>query len=107
MKVEIEFKPEDARDPRVLAVLAEHGWKQLSPVCWEVGVAFQLAAVDQSVVARQVIEPFRNLGINPRRVRTKTVPFSTRISSVARRVSRRDPDIAHELYAVVDDLDGI
>jgi hypothetical protein len=104
VKVQIELRPEDSANPKVRTVLQANSWVKLTDTVWETAIGFQLEARDQSIAARQVLEPLLDLGIKPRRVVTKTIPMSTRISAVAREVSREFPDLANELYTVAEDM---
>jgi|SRR5579885_3000118 len=105
MRVLIELRPEDAASPKVQATLTANAWvNHPGTFIYETTIGWQFEAMNQNYAARQVLEPFLDLGVKFRRAWTRTIPMSTVIASIAREVSREHPDIANDLYDVIDTL---
>jgi hypothetical protein len=110
MLVQIKFSDRDAANPKTLAILDQNGWEAADnedePGWWQIGVAFPSGASDERDIARQVVEPFLNAGIQPLKVRPIILPLMTRIGMTARAISREDadPTEANRIYAILDEL---
>ncbi len=108
MIVQMRLNSRDATNPKVVALLEQAGWEPAdndAETDWyQIGVAMPFASKTDAEVARGMIEPFLNLGVQPLALKTLTIPLKTRISRLAMAVSREDPIEANRLYDLVDEI---